>query len=238
MKKFLLTLFAIVLSSTIFADIPAPTNKLVNDFASVMTTEQVLELECALRQYNDSTSTQVCVVTVESLDDLSPAEYAQQLGEKWGVGQAGKDNGVIILVKKKTKESGGDVFIATGYGVEGLLPDAICKRIVERTMIPKLEEGDYHGAIVDAISEIQKYLSGEFKADEINSEDFSWWNIAIIVFIFILFIMFIADVGSHSGGSSSYGSGGSSSFSSGGSSSISFSFGGGGFGGGGSGGSF
>ena len=236
MKKFLLTLFAIVLSSTIFADIPAPTNKLVNDFASVMTTEQAIELECALRLYNDSTSTQVCVVTVESLDDLTPAEYAQQLGEKWGVGQSGKDNGVIILVKKKTKESGGDVFIATGYGVEGLLPDAICKRIVERTMIPKLKEGDYHGAIVDAISEIQKYLSGEFKADEINSEDFSWWNIALIVFIFILFIMFIADGGSYSGGSSSYDSGGSSSFSSGGSSS--FSFGGGGFGGGGAGGSF
>ena len=230
MKKFLLTLFAIVLSSTIFANIPAPTNKLVNDFASVMTTEQVLELECALRQYNDSTSTQVCVVTVESLDDLSPAEYAQQLGEKWGVGQAGKDNGVIILVKKKTEESGGDVFISTGYGVEGLLPDAICKRIVERTMIPKLKEGDYHGAIVDAISEIQKYLSGEFKAVEINSENLSWWKIVLIIIILIMFIVLFTDGNTHSGGSSS--------FSSGGSSSRSFSFGGGGFGGGGAGGRF
>ena len=230
MKKFLLTLFAIVLSSTIFADIPAPTNKLVNDFASVMTTEQELELECALRLYNDSTSTQLCVVTVESLDDLSPAEYAQQLGEKWGVGQSGKDNGVIILVKKKTKESGGDVFIATGYGVEGLLPDAICKRIVERTMIPKLKEGDYHGAIVDAISEIQKYLSGEFKANEINSENLSWWKIVLIIIILIMFIVLFTDGNTHSGGSSS--------FSSGGSSSRSFSFGGGGFGGGGAGGRF
>ena len=230
MKKFLLTLFAIVLSSTIFADIPAPTNKLVNDFASVMTTEQALELECVLRLYNDSTSTQLCVVTVESLDDLSPAEYAQQLGEKWGVGQAGKDNGVIILVKKKTEESGGDVFIATGYGVEGLLPDAICKRIVERTMIPKLKEGDYHGAIVDAISEIQKYLSGEFKANEINSENLSWWKIVLIIIILIMFIVLFTDGNTHSGGSSS--------FSSGGSSSRSFSFGGGGFGGGGAGGRF
>ena len=230
MKKFLVTLFAIVLSSTLFADIPAPTNKLVNDFASVMTTEQTLELECSLRMYNDSTSTQLCVVTVESLDDLSPAEYAQQLGEKWGVGQAGKDNGVIILVKKKTEESGGDVFIATGYGVEGLLPDAICKRIIERTMIPKLKEGDYHGAIVDAISEIQKYLSVEFIADEINSENLSWWKIVLIIIILIMFIVLFTDGNTHSGGSSS--------FSSGGSSSRSFSFGGGGFGGGGAGGSF
>ena len=230
MKKFLLTLFAIVLSSSIFADIPAPTNKLVNDFASVMTTEQALELECALRLYNDSTSTQLCVVTVESLDDLSPAEYAQQLGEKWGVGQSGKDNGVIILVKKKTEESGGDVFIATGYGVEGLLPDAICKRIVERTMIPKLKEGDYHGAIVEAISEIQKYLSGEFRANEINSENLSWWKIVLIIIILIMFIVLFTDGNTHSGGSSS--------FSSGGSSSRSFSFGGGGFGGGGAGGRF
>lgn len=230
MKKFLVTLFSIILSSTIFADIPAPTNKLVNDFASVMTTEQTLELECALRMYNDSTSNQLCVVTVESLDDLTPAEYAQQLGEKWGVGQAGKDNGVIILVKKKTEESGGDVFIATGYGVEGLLPDAICKRIIERTMIPKLKEGDYHGAIVDAISEIQKYLSGEFRADEINSENLSWWKIVLIIIILIMFIVLFTDGNTHSGGSSS--------FSSGGSSSRSFSFGGGGFGGGGAGGSF
>ena len=230
MKKFLLTLFAIVLSSTTFADIPAPTNKLVNDFASVMTSEQALEMECELRLYNDSTSTQICVVTVESLDDLSPAEYAQQLGEKWGVGQAGKDNGVIILVKKKTEESGGDVFIATGYGVEGLLPDAICKRIIERTMIPKLKEGDYHGAIVDAISEIQKYLSVEFIADEINSENLSWWKIVLIIIILIMFIVLFTDGNTHSGGSSS--------FSSGGSSSRSFSFGGGSFGGGGAGGSF
>ena len=230
MKKFLVTLFAIILSSTIFADMPAPTNKLVNDFASVMTTEQALELECALRLYNDSTSTQLCVVTVESLDDLSPAEYAQQLGEKWGVGQSGKDNGVIILVKKKTEESGGDVFIATGYGVEGLLPDAICKRIIERKMIPKLKEGDYHGAIVDAISEIQKYLSGEFIADEINSENLSWWKIVLIIIILIMFIVLFTDGNTHSGGSSS--------FSSGGSSSRSFSFGGGGFGGGGAGGRF
>ena len=230
MKKFLATLFAIVISSNIFADIPAPTNKLVNDFASVMTTEQTLELECALRLYNDSTSNQLCVVTVESLDDLTPAEYAQQLGEKWGVGQAGKDNGVIILVKKKTEESGGDVFIATGYGVEGLLPDAICKRIIERTMIPKLKEGDYHGAIVDAISEIQKYLSVEFIADEINSENLSWWKIVLIIIILIMFIVLFTDGNTHSGGSSS--------FSSGGSSSRSFSFGGGGFGGGGAGGSF
>ena len=230
MKKFLVTLFAIVLSSAIFADIPAPTNKLVNDFASVMTKEQTLELECALRLYNDSTSNQLCVVTVESLDDLTPAEYAQQLGEKWGVGQAGKDNGVIILVKKKTEESGGDVFIATGYGVEGLLPDAICKRIIERTMIPKLKEGDYHGAIVDAISEIQKYLSVEFIADEINSENLSWWKIVLIIIILIMFIVLFTDGNTHSGGSSS--------FSSGGSSSRSFSFGGGSFGGGGAGGSF
>ena len=230
MKKFLVTLFSIILSSTIFASIPAPTNKLVNDFASVMTTEQTLELECALRMYNDSTSNQLCVVTVESLDDLTPAEYAQQLGEKWGVGQAGKDNGVIILVKKKTEESGGDVFIATGYGVEGLLPDAICKRIIERTMIPKLKEGDYHGAIVDAISEIQKYLSVEFIADEINSENLSWWKIVLIIIILIMFIVLFTDGNTHSGGSSS--------FSSGGSSSRSFSFGGGGFGGGGAGGSF
>ena len=230
MKKFLVTLFSIILSSTIFASIPAPTNKLVNDFASVMTTEQTLELECALRMYNDSTSNQLCVVTVESLDDLTPAEYAQQLGEKWGVGQAGKDNGVIILVKKKTEESGGDVFIATGYGVEGLLPDAICKRIIERTMIPKLKEGDYHGAIVDAISEIQKYLSGEFIADEINSENLSWWKIVLIIIILIMFIVLFTDGNTHSGCSSS--------FSSGGSSSRSFSFGGGGFGGGGAGGRF
>ena len=230
MKKFLVTLFAIVISSNIFADIPAPTNKLVNDFASVMTTEQTLELECALRMYNDSTSTQICVVTVESLDDLSPAEYAQQLGEKWGVGQAGKENGVIILVKKETEESGGDVFIATGYGVEGLLPDAICKRIIERTMIPKLKEGDYHGAIVDAISEIQKYLSVEFIADEINSENLSWWKIVLIIIILIMFIVLFTDGNTHSGGSSS--------FSSGGSSSRSFSFGGGSFGGGGAGGRF
>lgn len=248
MKKFLLTLVAILVSVASFADIPAPTNKLVNDYASVMTASQAQALETSLRAYNDSTSTQICIVTVNSLDGYTPADYAQRLGEKWGVGQKGKDNGIVILIKKKTATSGGDVFIATGYGVEGALPDARCKRIIERTMIPKLKNGDYHGAIVAGVSDIQKCLSGEFKADKSDDvEDLEWWQIVLIVIIILVLLIAIAATsdGPSSGGSTSchsssswgggYSGGSSSRRSSGGSS---FSFGGGHFGGGGAGGHF
>lgn len=100
--------------------------RLVYDHADVLPHNDELFLESVLRNFEDSTSTQILVITVTHLADLTSAEYATAIGNDWGVGTAEKDNGVVILVKPKPSLGTGDAFIAPGYGLEGALPDIRC----------------------------------------------------------------------------------------------------------------
>ena len=102
--------------------------RLVNDFAGMLNQDEVNSLEQKLVAFNDSTSTQISIVTVPSLNGYDKADYAQRLGEKWGIGKKGLNNGILILVKPKQPDSNGQVFIAQGYGLEGAIPDITCVR--------------------------------------------------------------------------------------------------------------
>ena len=121
-----LLLVLLTIGTTMKAQLPSPPYppRLVNDYTGTLTTHQVDVLEHKLVAYNDSTSTQICVVTVTSLDGTTSDDFAQKLGEKWGVG--GKENnGVVILVKPKTSDELGDVSIQVGYGMEPYITDAV-----------------------------------------------------------------------------------------------------------------
>ena len=72
------------------------------------------------------------------------------MGEKWGIGSEKFDNGILVLLKPKTSDSKGEVFIAVGYGLEGVVPDATAKRIVENEMIPMFRENNMYGGIEKA----------------------------------------------------------------------------------------
>ena len=206
-------------------------------------------METRLEAFSDSTSNQICVVTISTLDGYEPADYAQRLGQKWGVGST-KDNGVLILLKPRSEaEKYIDVFIATGYGIEGALPDALCKRIINNQMAPffRQDPPDYYGAVEAAVSQIEPIMLGEYNEgtsddEELGIED---W-IVLIVFIAIILMLAFRPRRPRRGGwgnGSSWSSGSSSGgFSSGGFSSSGGSsfggFGGGSFGGGGAGGRF
>ena len=150
--KNILTLFASIILSISVAlgqipDRPVPP-QLVNDFANILSDTEVRQLENELVQFNNTTSTQIVVVTVPDLEGYDPADFAFNLGEKWGVGQKGKDNGIVVLVKPKVGNSRGQVFIATGYGLEGVLPDAVVNStVIDYEMIPRFKENDYFGGI-------------------------------------------------------------------------------------------
>ena len=168
MRRFLLSILLCV-PTLLWADFPEATNRMVNDFAGVFTGLQVREMETRLEAFSDSTSNQICVVTISDLEDYEPADYAQRLGQKWGVGSA-KDNGVLILLKPRSAtdtEKYIDVFIATGYGIEGALPDALCKRIIEDRMGPCLRQDppDYYGAVEAAVSAIEPVMLGEYNEE-------------------------------------------------------------------------
>ena len=105
---------------------PTGKQKLVNDFANVLTPDQQQALENKLVQFDDSSSTQIAVVIVPNLDGYDVADYAVQLGRAWGVGGKEFNNGVVLLISKEDKK----INISTGYGVEGALPDITCKYII------------------------------------------------------------------------------------------------------------
>ncbi|MBN1198941.1 MAG: TPM domain-containing protein [Bacteroidales bacterium] len=140
--------------------------KLVNDLAGILAPEQVQQLERKLVEFNDTTSTQITVVTVKSLNGYDKADFAFRIGEQWGVGQKGKNNGIVVLVKPKYGNEQGEAYIAVGYGLEGAIPDAIGIRIVNYEMIPRFKENDYYGGLESGTTTLMELASGEFTAEQ------------------------------------------------------------------------
>lgn len=246
LKLLFLTLLCIMNCTWVLADsdIPERPNPphLMNDLADLMSYQSVQSLEKMLVDYNDTTSTQICVVTLPSLNGYSASQMAQEIGETWGVGQKGKNNGIVFLVVPKTESQRGQAFISTGYGFEGALPDAICTRIINNTVIPFFRENDYENGILAGATEIMKYTSGEYSLEEDDSEEISDGMFYTVIVIFLIILVW--GICSGNGGGGSY-SGSSRSFSSGGYRGGGYSggggfggFGGGSFGGGGGGGSW
>jgi uncharacterized protein len=173
--------------------------RLVNDFANVFTAAQREELENKLVAYNDSTSTQIVVITIQDLGNYEIAQFSYKIGDEWGVGQKGKDNGIVITLAMKSR----DVFIATGRGIEGALPDAICNRITDNEMIPRFRDGDYFGGVNAGIDKIILALAGEYKAEPgsgVSSSDKANLIPFIIVIVIILIILFTRKGGGGGGG--------------------------------------
>jgi len=161
----------------------------------MLKSEEVIILERKLVAFNDSTSTQIAIVIVPSLMGYDKSDYAQRLAEKWGIGQKGLNNGVLILVKPKTSDSNGEVFIAPGYGLEGAIPDITCGEIVDYEIFPAFRNGDYFGGLSNATNTLMSLARGEFSAAEYGKsakksagKDFPVGIIIIIIIIIIAMI--------------------------------------------------
>lgn len=201
LKYALTLLISLVVFTMSAAGIPdkPKVERLVNDFAGILSPNTVAVLEDSLVRVSNRTSTQIVVVTVNSLDGYDVSQFAYTLGEKWGVGGAKNNNGVVILVKPKTPDSRGQAFIATGYGLEGVLPDIICGRIVNDIMIPYFKRNDYQGGITAGTYEVIKRVQGEYTADPYD-EEIDWVTILILFGIIGLFLYITFKDGGNSGG--------------------------------------
>lgn len=241
---------------------PARPDKLVLDQADILSPQQEQALESKLENFDRSNSVQVVVLTVTDLCGMDPAQFTYEVGEKWGVGQKEFDNGVVLMVKPTGGQGERHTFIATGYGVEGVLPDATCKLIVEEELIPHFKSDDMYGGIDAGVNVIMQIVAQEYTAQEYGKKAAKrgkrsgWFGLIVFIFIFAIFIISrlsrarsyanTNNVGlwtalwlisstnrSHGGGWSNFNSGGGS-FGGGGFGG----FGGGSFGGGGAGGSW
>lgn len=189
---------ALILFGAVFelSAIPPKPDRLVNDLAGCMPAYVADSLERALVAFDDSTSNQICVLTVPTLDGLSSSEYAVLIFNRWGIGDKSNNNGVLILVKPKTESEYGDVWITTGYGLEAALNDVVCHRIVSKIMIPRFKKDDYAGAITEACRTVMEIASGEFDGSELEDDGGPSLGgvlagIAVIAILIALFVFLV-----------------------------------------------
>ena len=252
MRKIFLTLVFLILPFLGYAqNVPRPIGW-VNDFANVIDKGNADKLSSLIEEVEQKTTTEIAVVTINSIAPYGEKEYARVLFDSWKPGKKGKDNGVLVFLAVKEKRWR----IETGYGVEGILPDGLCGEIGRNYMTPYFKEGNYGEGLYQGIRAIASIIAkdahvtfatlGNF--EEITPEGQSSSTIpnssaAVIIFVFIVVMIVLFRVissfgpyrnryygGGYYGGSSGGGFGGGGGGFGG--------FGGGGGGGGGAGGGF
>jgi uncharacterized protein len=173
--------------------------RLVNDFASILTPEQEEALEHKLVAYDDSTSNQIAVVTLQTLVDAKGVEYedeevALKILREWGVGQKNRNNGIVVLIVQKERK----IRIEVGSGLEGAVPDITAKNIIENDITPNFKQGNYYRGFDEATNSIIKAAAGEYKAPEGYADRGSTKrgvSIGKIIFIIIILIFLFGGMG-------------------------------------------
>lgn len=201
--KKLHTLFLIMLSLTLCTilraqNIPAKPSpaRLVNDFTGTLTADQQQALEKKLVAFYDSTSNEIAVVLISSLEGSDIADYALKLGRGWGIGGAKYNNGVVLLIAKEDRK----INISTGYGLEGALPDIRAKRIIEDEIKPNFRGQDYYRGIDAGTNAIIKSIQGEYKEKPRKTSKVSAWK-AWVILAAIIFMVSLFGRGGGGGGS-------------------------------------
>jgi uncharacterized protein len=203
--KLLTLLLALFVSFNTSAQYPERPNppRLVNDFAGMLQPDQRANLERELVAFDNQTTTQIAIVTVKDLNGSDAASYAFELAQKWGIGNKGSNNGILILIKPKT-DTKGEVFIATGYGVEGAVPDALAKRIVQVEIIPNFIKGDYYGGITAATKTLMSLTKGEFTADQYYAKHKKKKSNSSYIFFIIIAVVLVIIISSAKSKSNQY----------------------------------
>ncbi|MBZ1325907.1 TPM domain-containing protein [Aquirufa sp. 15D-MOB] len=198
-RIFLLGMALISLSVPVLmaqSGIPEKPNGYVVDLSNKLSPEEKQNLEQKLRGYADSTSTQLEIVIVPTTGNTDPYDYAMEIGKSWGVGQKGKNNGLVLLITSETRK----IRIVTGRGLESVLPDAICKRIINRILKPALKQGDYFGGIDAATTEMMQRASGTFQSEGGGEKQDGIPLVFIILLVFVI-ITIIRAIKNRGGGS-------------------------------------
>ncbi|MGE5497464.1 MAG: TPM domain-containing protein [Syntrophothermus sp.] len=245
MKKTLILL--VFLTACLFAqsaEIPNLT-EWANDYTNTLSAEEKQQISNDLRSFSDTTSNQIVLLMISSLDGYPLEEYAYQTAMKNKVGAQKNNNGILFLIVKNDKK----VRIEVGYGLEGALPDALCSSIIRNEVSPYFKRGNFYEGIVSGIVAIKAATAGEYKATAQKKRNSGKGLPSILFFIIFGVIMLLMRLGGrrrggnfifYGGGFGSGGFGGrSGGFGGGGGGGFGgFSGGGGSFGGGGASGSW
>ena len=168
--------------------LPPKSNTLVTDYTNTLSAADKQQLERKLVAFDDSTSTQIAVVIMRSVGEYDISEYGASLGRAWGIGQKGKNNGILVLVAIDDHK----VTIQTGYGAEGAVPDVITHEIIQNDITPRFKQNDYYDGLNSATDDLIKYMRGEYKASQKPSgseNDIGGGVFALIIIIVIILII-------------------------------------------------
>ncbi len=165
----------------------------VVDAAGVLSGDAA-DIEARLRAFEQSSGRQVAVVTVPSLEGYEIRDYGNRLFRHWQLGDAKKDDGVLILVAPNERK----VSIEVGYGLEGDLTDALSRIIIEHAMVPRFKAGDYGGGVAAGFEDIKKVIGGESDQVVKRVQNQAAPSIADLLPLLLLFliIMFMLSRGS------------------------------------------
>lgn len=189
MNKLPFILFLLFSHFSSFAqqDFPSPPDppRLVNDFTNTLSPSEENALERKLVAYNDSTSTQISIVLLGSVGPYDISDYTFQLGDQWGIGRKDKENGLLILAAIEDRK----VFMATGYGLEGAVPDAVARRIVDNVIVPAFKKEAYYEGLNQATEMVIKLAEGEYEAEEVATQGKNRSAIFFLLFFIFIFVV-------------------------------------------------
>jgi len=179
-------LLVLLLCQFTFAQRPVPDlwGLRVHDDAQVLTKSTIDLLESKLKTYEDSTSNQIAVLIIPSLDGDILEEYTLHVAEKWKLGQKEKDNGALLLIAVSDHK----MRIEVGQGLEGVLTDAICNRIIRNELAPAFRKDDYDAGVTNGVNAMIKAIGGEYKADDDTAAELGLKE-KIVLGLFIFFVL-------------------------------------------------
>ncbi|MGL4716467.1 MAG: TPM domain-containing protein [Aeromonas sp.] len=165
-------------------DFPPLSGRVVDE-AALMSRQQARQLTQELADFEQRSSIQLVVVSVNDLQGETIEEYGYQLGRHWQIGQQGKNNGVLLLIAQNERK----VRIEVGYGLEGALPDAIAANIIHGRILPAFKRGDMVAGIMAGSQSIMQALAGEYQPVEQQKKDTSggpWLFILVVIGMIVL----------------------------------------------------
>jgi uncharacterized protein len=190
MKVNALALLALlILAPAVHAFEVPPNDGFVTDTASVLTADQEQVLEQDLLTYKTQTSNEIAVLIIDTLSGEPIADVAIEAGRKWGVGTSENDNGILIVIAHTDRE----IFIATGYGLEGAVPDIVAKGVIEEDILPEFRAGRYSEGITAGIEALKKHIGGEYTATR-YSESSAGEFLGPVIFVIFLALQFFGAV--------------------------------------------
>lgn len=191
MKKIFIALSLFIFTGIGFCEEPNFQNYTgyVNDYANILSSETKAKLTALSAEIENKTTSQLAILTIDTTSPFDIETYAVKLFEKWGIGQKQKNNGVLILVAVKDRR----VRIEVGYGLEGAIPDALAKNIIEKSMLPFFKNRDYNAGILQGASVIAKLIASEYNVEisELDNIKISAPSKRFSIFDFLFLILVI-----------------------------------------------